>query len=190
MTLDHLKKAAAFEHALRDLLGVMGEDPDREGLKMTPHRVRKALLEMTAGYKVNPADLVVTFADDNDEMVLVKDVPFSSLCEHHLLPFVGAVTVGYVPDGRVVGLSKIPRIVQSLSARLQLQERLTKEVADCLFTHSGLKPRGAAVLVRASHSCMCTRGARSHGQMVTSHLTGVFRTDPACRAEFMALANG
>lgn len=171
--------------AVRDLLVLIGEDHGREGLQDTPARVIRAWLELTAGYEQDPAKiLATTFAERADEMVLVRDVPFASVCEHHMLPFHGTVTVGYLPRDRVVGLSKIPRLIECFARRLQVQERMTTQIADAMMEH--LQPLGVGVLVTGYHSCMAMRGVQKHGEMVTSSLLGKFRDE--ARAEFLSLA--
>jgi GTP cyclohydrolase I len=169
------------------LLRCIGEDPTRPGLVDTPRRVVKALDEMTSGRNMDPAKALGTVFDEAcDEMVLVRGIRFVSLCEHHLLPFVGEMSVGYVPSGRVVGLSKIPRMVEAWARRPSMQERLTQQVAHTL--HAALAARGTAVVARASHACMGCRGVRQpDADMVTSCLLGAMRNADA-RAEFMALA--
>ena len=161
------------EQAVREILLETGEDPDREGLRGTPSRVRRMYAELTAGYHVDPDRLVnnAIFDVDYSEMVVVKDIPFYSLCEHHLLPFFGQAAVAYIPEGRVIGLSKIPRIVEMYSRRLQVQERMTKQIADFLMER--LQPRGVGVVVEASHLCAVMRGVRKPGTiMTTSHVLG------------------
>ncbi len=170
------------------LLAELGEDPSRAGLKATPARVSRALRELTDGYDVDPAAIVAgaIFEQDYDEMVLVKDVPFYSLCEHHMLPFFGVCHVGYLPRGMVVGLSKIPRLVQAFAHRLQLQERMTKEIAEAL--QGAVTPRGVGVVVEARHLCMEMRGVqKTGGHMITSCMLGTFRRDARTRAEFLDL---
>src|SRR5438445_5986541 len=170
------------------LLLELGEDPARQGLKATPDRVSRALRELTDGYGVKPEDVIAdaVFDQDYDEMVVVKDIPFYSLCEHHMLPFFGEVHVGYLPKGKVVGLSKIPRLVEVFSHRLQIQEQLTREVAEAL--NAGLAPRGVGVVVEARHLCMEMRGVETHGgHLMTSRMRGTFRRDPRTRAEFLDL---
>src|SRR5438128_8634844 len=172
-------------------LGELGEDPDRQGLKATPDRVARALRELTNGYNVKPEEVVAdaVFDPDYDEMVVVKDIAFYSLCEHHMLPFFGRVHVGYLPKGKVVGLSKIPRLVEVFSHRLQIQEKLTKEIAEALS--AVLAPKGVGVVVEARHLCMEMRGVeRPGGQMITSCMLGTFRRDPRTRAEFLDLVKG
>jgi GTP cyclohydrolase I len=175
------------EAAVRQILVEMGEDPDREGLVATPRRVRNMYRELTAGYWVDPERLVnnAIFDVDYSEMVVVKDIPFYSLCEHHMLPFFGQAAVAYIPEGRVIGLSKIPRIVEMYSRRLQVQERMTKQIADFLMER--LQPRGVGVVVEASHLCAVMRGVRKPGTiMTTSHVLGLFRTADRTRAEFFS----
>ena len=177
------------EDGVRALIKAIGEDTDREGLIDTPKRVVKAYKELTQGYNVNiPELLSVTFdVGDVDQMVIVKDIKFVSLCEHHMLPFTGTVTVAYIPLHRVVGLSKIPRLVDALTRRLQVQERITTQITEAL--DDNLKTMGSACLVKAEHSCAAFRGVRKEGAtMVTSSLTGVFR-NPEVRNEFLLLAN-
>lgn len=170
------------------LLEWIGENPNREGLIETPRRVVEAYEELTAGYRADVGSILgVTFPDTCDEMVVVSGIRLVSLCEHHLLPFTGTVVVGYVPNGRVVGLSKIPRMVDALARRLQVQERLTEQIADALVEH--LAPLGVGVLIRAHHSCMGLRGAmQPDAIMTTSALRGVLLEKPEARAEFLALA--
>ena len=179
--------AKSAESAVRQILLEMGEDPDREGLRGTPGRVRRMYGELTAGYHVDPDRLVnnAIFDVDYSEMVVVKDIPFYSLCEHHLLPFFGQAAVAYIPEGRVIGLSKIPRIVEMYARRLQVQERMTKQVADFLMER--LRPRGVGVVVEASHLCAAMRGVRKPGTiMTTSHVLGLFREADKTRAEFFS----
>jgi GTP cyclohydrolase IA len=166
----------------------IGEDPTREGLRDTPQRVLRALGELTTGYQQDPAAILqVLFHADCDQMVVVRDIPYYSLCEHHLLPFHGQVTIGYIPaGGRVVGLSKLPRLVHCFARRLQVQERLTTQIADALQTI--VRPVGVGVAVTGSHSCMQMRGIRSSGVMLTSALRGAFLDQPEARAEFLQLA--
>ena len=170
------------------LLAEIGEDPTREGLAGTPERVRRMYDELTAGYHVDPDALIndACFNVDYDEMVVVRDIEFFSLCEHHLLPFIGHAHVGYLPRGRVVGLSKIPRIVDMFAKRLQIQERLTVQVAEFLMER--LEPKGVACVVEATHLCTMMRGVKKQeATMVTSSMTGTFRRDARTRAEFMGL---
>jgi len=177
--------------ALRRLLAAGGEDPDREGLLETPARFLRAWQEWTSGYAENPADILKSFDDgaaSYDEMVLVRDIPVYSLCEHHLAPFFGVAHVGYLPQGRIVGLSKLNRLVGAYSRRLQVQERLTTQVADTLF--DALKPHGVAVMLECRHMCMESRGVRQPGAAtVTSAMRGHFKDDAKSRAEFLSLAS-
>lgn len=177
------------EDGVTAIIRAIGEDPHREGLQDTPKRVIKAYKELTEGYNVNIKDLLsVTFdVGDVDEMVIVKNINFVSLCEHHMLPFSGTATIAYIPMHRVVGLSKIPRLVDAITRQLQVQERITTQITEALDTH--LKTMGSACLITAEHTCAAYRGVRKQGaQMVTSSLTGVFR-NPEVRNEFLALAN-
>ncbi|HAH06347.1 MAG TPA: GTP cyclohydrolase I FolE [Elusimicrobia bacterium] len=172
----------------RDILRLLGEDLSREGLRKTPERVAKALLEMTSGYGADIGALIngALFEVDYSEMVLVKDIQFYSLCEHHALPFFGKAHVAYLPDKKVVGLSKIPKLVQVFAQRLQVQERMTQQIAETLM--SRLKPLGVGVILEARHLCMEMRGARSLlSPTVTSSMLGAFRRDPRTREEFLAL---
>ena len=174
--------------AVEALLRYLGEDPDREGLRETPHRVVKALRELTAGYRLDPVSILGThFEEESDGLVVVKDIPFDSLCEHHILPFHGTVSIGYVPAGRVVGLSKLPRVVECFARRLQVQERMTRQNADAIMDHPTLKPEGVAVVVRGRHSCMAMRGVQKAGEMVTSEMRGLL-WEAEARAEFLRLA--
>ena len=178
----------SLETAVRTLLEEIGEDPAREGLARTPERVRRMYDELTAGYHVDGDALIngACFSVDYDEMVVVRDIEFFSLCEHHLLPFIGKAHVGYLPRGRVIGLSKIPRIVDMYAHRLQVQERLTVQVAD--FLMGSLEPKGVACVIEATHLCTMMRGVKKQeATMVTSSMTGTFRRDPRTRAEFMGL---
>ncbi len=176
-----------IRRAVREILLAVGEDPDREGLLETPDRVARMYAEMFQGLHDDPGRyLSKTFTQPYDEMVVVRDIPFSSFCEHHLLPFTGKAHVAYVPNGQVVGLSKIPRVIESLARRPQLQERLTQEAAELLMTR--LDARGVGVVIEATHSCMSMRGVRKPGSsMVTSAMLGLFRERHATRAEFLSL---
>ncbi|MBK9711131.1 MAG: GTP cyclohydrolase I FolE [Kouleothrix sp.] len=174
------------EEAVRTILTHIGEEPDREGLLNTPSRVAKMYAELTAGYRVDPEALIndAIFSVDYDEMVIVKDIDFYSLCEHHMLPFMGRVHVAYVPNGKVIGLSKIPRIVETFARRLQVQERMTVQIAD--FIDAALHPQGVAVVAEGIHMCSVMRGVKkANAKMITSAMRGVFRSDPKTRAEFM-----
>lgn len=175
------------ESAVRQILEEIGEDPTRQGLLGTPDRVHRMYLELTAGYQVDPDRLVndAIFDVAYSEMVVVKDIPFYSLCEHHLLPFFGTASVAYIPRGRVIGLSKIPRIVEMYARRLQVQERMTQQVAD--FLNERLAPQGVGVVVEATHLCAVMRGIRKPGTiMTTSSVLGLFRTRDRTRAEFFS----
>jgi GTP cyclohydrolase I len=173
---------------VEQMLVELGEDPSRQGLRATPDRVARAFRELTDGYGLRASDVVAgaVFDQDYDEMVLVKDIPFYSLCEHHMLPFFGTCHVGYLPKGKVVGLSKIPRLVTMFAHRLQLQERMTKEIAEAL--NDQLAPRGVGVVVEARHLCMEMRGVqKTGGELITSCMLGTFRKDARTRAEFLDL---
>lgn len=176
------------EEAVKQLLTIIGEDPSRDGLLDTPKRVVKALKQMTEGYAEDPATILgVTFDVPFDEMVILRDIPFVSMCEHHMLPFEGTASIGYIPVGRVVGLSKLARIVDTFAKRLQVQERLTNEIATAINDH--VKASGVGVVIKSRHTCMCFRGIKKNGLMVTSVMLGDFRDDPATRAEFLKLSN-
>ncbi len=175
------------EAAVREILTEIGENPDRQGLVGTPSRVHRMYTELTAGYHVDPDRLIngAIFDVPYSEMVVVKDIPFYSLCEHHLLPFFGRAAVAYIPRGRVVGLSKIPRIVETYARRLQIQERLTQQIAD--FLQDRLDPKGVGVVIEATHLCAVMRGVRKPGTvMTTSAVLGLFRSRDNTRAEFFA----
>ncbi|HEX3219680.1 MAG TPA: GTP cyclohydrolase I FolE [Candidatus Limnocylindria bacterium] len=177
---------ADFELAVRTLITEIGEDPERQGLIGTPARVRRMYGELTDGYRADPDTLInnACYDVDYDEMVVVRDIEFFSLCEHHLLPFYGHAHVGYLPRGRVIGLSKIPRIVDLYAHRLQVQERLTQQVAELLMER--LNPKGVACVVEATHLCTMMRGVRKQrATMVTSAMLGTFRRDPKTRGEFL-----
>jgi len=179
----------AIQHAVRTILGAVGEDPDREGLLETPRRVAKMYAEMFEGLHQDPGrHLDVTFPELYDELVLVRDIRFTSMCEHHLLPFSGVAHVGYLPNGRVTGLSKLARVVDEVARRPQVQERMTQTIADLI--ESKLDSAGVAVVVQAEHSCMSIRGIKKPGSStVTSALRGVFKTNASSRAEVMSLIN-
>jgi len=179
----------SIKDAVRVILKAVGEDPDRDGLLETPRRVAKMYAEMFAGLHRDPGrHLEVTFPETYDEMVLVRDISFTSMCEHHLLPFSGVAHVAYLPDGAVTGLSKLARVVEEVSRRPQVQERMTQTVAELIETR--LECRGVAVVVEAEHSCMTIRGIRKPGsKTITSALRGEFKTNPASRAEVMSLIN-
>ena len=179
-------ETADVEDNVVRLLEFIGEDPNREGLKDTPKRFVKALVELTSGVGQDAAaPLATVFDEDHDEIVCVKDMPFSSLCEHHLLGFSGTVSFAYLPQGKLVGLSKIPRMIGILASRPQVQERLTSQIADTF--NETVKPLGVMAVVRGHHSCMSCRGVRSQGEMVTSVVRGVFKDKPEARAEALAL---
>ncbi len=176
-----------IEHAVRELIEAIGEDPNREGLLDTPARVAEMYAELFGGIGVDPAEeLAVGFEEGHQELVLLKDIPFYSMCEHHLLPFHGLAHVGYIPRGRIVGISKLARVVETLARRPQVQERLTSQVADTIVR--GLQPEGVGVVIEATHLCMTMRGVKKPDtKVVTSAMRGSFRRSVATRAEFMAL---
>ncbi len=174
--------------AISRILRAVGEDPDREGLKRTPERVARMYAELLSGYHTDPNAIVndAIFEVKYDEMVIIRDVEFYSLCEHHLLPFMGRVHVAYIPDGKVLGLSKIPRIVDLFARRLQVQERMTRQIADLI--RDLLHPQGVAVVVEALHLCMMMRGVQKHNaRMTTSAMHGAFRANLATRQEFLEM---
>jgi GTP cyclohydrolase I len=176
------------ERLIHDLLSALGEDPAREGLVRTPERVIKALRFLTEGYRTDVDELFndAFFSEEYDEMILVKDIEFYSLCEHHLLPFFGRAHVAYLPRESIVGLSKIPRLVDLYARRLQVQERMTKQIAEMMMKK--LEPRGVAVVIEARHLCMVMRGVeKQHSYLTTSHMLGKFRDDQSTRLEFMNL---
>ncbi|HEX7900947.1 MAG TPA: GTP cyclohydrolase I FolE [Planctomycetota bacterium] len=186
-------KAVAAEPQIReyvaDILRALGEDPARQGLEKTPLRVEKALQYATKGYTEDPAEIIrsaVFDEADYDEMVIVKDIDFYSLCEHHLLPFYGKAHIAYLPNKKIVGLSKIPRVVECFARRLQVQERLTTQIAKLI--EEALKPKGVAVVIEANHLCVMMRGVeKQNAHMVTSSMRGRFRSDPKTREEFLDL---
>ncbi len=177
---------------IEKLLVELGEDPSRKGLQNTPERVAKSMKFLTSGYWINIEELVndALYEDSNtDEMVIVKDIDIFSLCEHHLLPFFGKCHVAYIPDGKIIGLSKIPRVVEAFSRRLQVQERLTTQIANSLADI--LKPRGVAVVIDALHLCMSMRGVeKQNSYTVTSSMLGAFKSNPSTRSEFLSLLAG
>jgi GTP cyclohydrolase I len=179
-----------IEAAVREILTAIGENPDREGLARTPDRVARAYAELFSGLHEDPrAHLDVTFDEEHHELVVLKDIPFASVCEHHLLPFTGHAHIGYIPEGRVVGLSKLSRLVEGYARRPQVQERLTSQIADAIMEE--LQPDGCGVVVEAMHTCMTIRGVRSAGStMVTSAVRGGFRRRAETRAEFFAIVDG
>jgi GTP cyclohydrolase I len=177
----------AVEESVRSALGALGEDAQREGLLDTPDRVARMYDELLAGYRTDPFAMLneAVFDEQYDDMVIVRDIEFYSLCEHHMLPFLGRAFVAYIPHGRVIGLSKIPRIVDMFARRLQVQERLTREIAD--FLDEVLEPLGVAVVLEGVHMCSMMRGVKKHNaSMTTSTMKGVFRTNQATRNEFLA----
>lgn len=181
-------KSNTLENNYRQILKELGENPDREGLLKTPERVAKAMKFLTNGYDINPDDIVkqAIFHEEYSEMVLVKDIEIYSLCEHHVLPFFGKAHIAYIPDGKIVGLSKIPRVVDSYSRRLQVQERLTIEIRDCL--QRTLNPKGVAIVLECSHMCMQMRGVqKQNSATTTSAFTGLFLNNDATRKEFINL---
>lgn len=182
-----MKKELA--QTIRELLAHLGEDPGREGLRDTPRRVAESYRFLTRGYKEDPEKLIkkAVFHETCDDMVIVKDIEFYSLCEHHLLPFFGKAHIGYLPDGRIVGLSKLCRLVDVFARRLQVQERMTIQIAQILEKH--LKPKGVGVVIEAQHLCMQMRGVeKQHSQAITSAMLGGFRSRLSTREEFLALA--
>ena len=181
---------ARIERAVREILIAIGENPDREGLLKTPGRVARAYAELMAGLNEDPrTHLKTVFHEQYDEVVMLRDIEFHSLCEHHLLPFTGRAHVAYLPDGKVVGLSKLARLVEGYARRPQVQERLTSQIADALMDE--LNPIGAACIIEATHTCMTIRGAKKPGSiMTTSALRGIFKENPSSRAEILSLMYG
>ena len=185
-----MNKEEEFEQAVTKVLELLGEDPKREGLLQTPSRVAKALKFLTEGYEQDPKKILnqALFSTSNDEMVLVRDIEFYSMCEHHMLPIIGRAHVAYIPDGKVVGLSKIPRIVNVYARRLQIQEQMTEQIADAIL--ETIKPKGVAVVVHARHMCMEMRGVQKiNSTTVSSALRGLFKSDERTRSEFYNLIN-
>jgi GTP cyclohydrolase I len=187
--------SASFEDLVQEMIVRLGEDPQREGLQLTPERVRKSLQFLTRGYTEDPDTLLkgALFTVDYDEMVIVKDIEMFSLCEHHMLPFFGKVHVAYIPNGKVMGLSKVPRLVELFSRRLQIQERLTTQIAETI--QKVIEPQGVGVVIEARHLCMMMRGVeKQHSAAVTSSMLGSFRDSQETRSEFLSLirqrANG
>jgi GTP cyclohydrolase I len=179
-----------IERAVETILRSLGEDPEREGLKKTPQRVARALKFLTEGYGMDPDEILnsALFSSSNDEMVLVRDIEFYSMCEHHILPIVGRAHVAYIPDGKVVGLSKIPRVVNLFARRLQIQEQMTEQIADAISR--AIEPKGVAVVIQARHMCMEMRGVQKiNSTTVTSALRGLFKSDMRTRNEFYDLIN-
>jgi GTP cyclohydrolase I len=186
---------ASFEELVREMIVRLGEDPNREGLTRTPERVHRAYEHLTKGYKEDPQAMLkeALFTVNYDEMVIVKDVEMFSLCEHHMLPFFGKVHVAYIPNGKVIGLSKIPRLIEIFSRRLQIQERLTTQIAETI--QQAIQPQGVGVVIEARHLCMMMRGVeKQHSAAVTSSMLGCFREEQETRSEFLSLirarANG
>ncbi len=179
-----------IQKAVRELIEAIGEDPEREGLRCTPRRIADMYAEIFAGVGQDPAkQLGVTFEENHQEMVILRDIPFYSMCEHHFLPFHGVAHVGYIPRGRIVGISKVARVVEILARRPQLQERLTGQIADTLM--ESLQPQGVAVVIEAEHLCMTMRGIKKPGStVVTSANRGIFRERPVTRQEFLSLIRG
>jgi GTP cyclohydrolase I len=182
---------AEAEAAVRTLIRWAGDDPSREGLRGTPGRVARAYEEFFAGYDIDPVDYMKrTFeeVEGYDEMVLLRDIRFESHCEHHMLPIIGCAHVAYLPDHRVVGISKLARVVETYARRLQIQEKMTAQIANTI--NEVLAPKGVGVVIEAAHQCMTTRGVHKPGvTMVTSHMLGLFRSDPKTRREFLAIIN-
>jgi GTP cyclohydrolase I len=180
--------SATYEELVREMIIRLGEDPDREGLSRTPERVEKAMKFLVKGYEDDPEALLrkALFTVSYDEMVIVKDVEMFSLCEHHLLPFFGKVHVAYIPNGKVIGLSKIPRLIEAFSRRLQIQERLTTQIAEAI--QNAIEPQGVGVVIEARHLCMMMRGVeKQHSSAVTSSMLGCFRSEEETRTEFLSL---
>jgi GTP cyclohydrolase I len=180
--------SATYEELVREMIIRLGEDPDREGLSRTPDRVEKAMQFLVKGYKDDPEALLrkALYTVNYDQMVIVKDVEMFSLCEHHLLPFFGKVHVAYIPNGKVIGLSKIPRLVEIFSRRLQIQERLTTQIAEAI--QNTIEPQGVGVVIEARHLCMMMRGVeKQHSSAVTSSMLGCFRNEEETRTEFLSL---
>jgi GTP cyclohydrolase I len=185
-----MNKEEEFEQAITKVLELLGEDPKREGLVKTPSRVAKALKFLTEGYHQDPKEILnqALFTTSNDEMVLVRDIEFYSMCEHHMLPIIGRAHVAYIPDGKVVGLSKIPRIVNVYARRLQIQEQMTEQIADAIL--ETIRPKGVAVVLHARHMCMEMRGVQKiNSTTVSSALRGLFKSDERTRNEFYNLIN-
>jgi GTP cyclohydrolase I len=185
-----MNREEEFELAVTKVLELLGEDPTREGLLKTPSRVAKSLRFLTEGYHQDPKEILnkALFSSSNDEMVVVRDIEFYSMCEHHMLPIIGRAHVAYIPDGKVVGLSKIPRIVNLFARRLQIQEQMTEQIADAIL--ETIKPKGVAVVIHARHMCMEMRGVEKiNSTTISSALRGLFKSDPRTRSEFYNLIN-
>jgi GTP cyclohydrolase I len=177
-----------FQVLVKEMLALLGENPKREGLLRTPERVAKSLQYLTQGYQADVKEILAhaVFREPYDEMVIVKDIEIFSLCEHHLLPFYGKAHIAYIPNGKIIGLSKIPRLVEVFSKRLQVQERLTTQIAECLM--NALNPKGVAVVIEALHLCMSMRGVKkADAYTITSSMLGAFRKDARSRSEFLSL---
>lgn len=184
----HSDSIESLKQHYTKVLSLIGEDPNREGLLKTPERVAKAMQFLTQGYDINPAEILKSaiFSEDYSQMVLVKEIEFYSMCEHHLLPFFGKAHIAYIPEGKIVGLSKLPRVVDAFSRRLQVQERLTNEIRDCI--ENTLQPKGVAVVMEARHLCMQMRGVEKQSSLTTSSaFSGAFLESDKTRAEFMNL---
>ena len=187
MDLSHV----TFEQLVHEMLKRLGEDPDRDGLRKTPERVARAMKWMTRGYKMDPMELLqkAVFAEKHESMVLVRDIELYSMCEHHMLPFIGKAHIAYIPNGRIVGLSKVARLVEIYARRLQVQERLTDQIADAM--QCSLEPAGVGVVIEAVHLCMMMRGVeKQNSRTITSAVRGVFRDDQKTRDEFLRLVVG
>jgi GTP cyclohydrolase I len=186
----HLPQSSEYEDLVRRQLELLGEDPEREGLLKTPERVAKSMQWLTRGYALDVEDVVggAVFEEAHTNMVLVRDIEFYSLCEHHMLPFFGQVHVAYIPNGKIVGLSKLPRLIEVFARRLQVQERLTEEIAEAIDRM--LQPKGVGVVIEAAHLCMMMRGVeKQNSKTITSALRGEFRSCPMTRSEFLRLAH-
>ena len=188
LKIDQYDESCVAEMAqhYKEIIRLLGEDPEREGLLKSPERIAKAMLYFTSGYDLDPESILRTamFHEDYKQMVVVKDIELYSLCEHHLVPFVGKAHVAYIPNGTIVGLSKIPRVVDAYARRMQVQERLTKQIKDCI--QNTLNPLGVAVVIEAQHMCMSMRGVQKQNSVTTtSDFTGAFMKDPKTREEFM-----
>jgi GTP cyclohydrolase IA len=181
------KNREQIEYHIREVLRLVGEDVDREGLLETPARVTRMYEEIFAGYDANVRDVLgVTFDEQHEELVIIKDIVYYSQCEHHMAPFFGKIHIGYIPSGKVAGLSKFARLVDAVTRKLQVQERITSEIADIL--EDVLKPHGVMVVVEGEHLCMCARGVKKYGsKTITSGVRGSFRTDSTLRSEFLSL---
>lgn len=182
-----VENQAQIEYHVQQILELIGEDTEREGLLETPARVARMYKEIFAGYEVDPRDVLgVTFDEHHEELVIVKDIVYYSQCEHHMAPFFGKVHIGYVPSGKIAGLSKLARLVEAVTRRLQVQERITSQIADIMV--EVLQPKGVMVVVEGEHLCMCARGVKKPGsKTISSAVRGTFQSDPAQRAEFLSL---